>query len=222
MTCFLSPVRTPCFKGRYASGSISAKEYSAKRYGSEAEEGYVASSTGVLAGLDLDENLPTKLRDCGFTTGIVGKWHLSDIHEYAGTTYEQETQTAKDAGFDFADGFYVANFDKLNTPVGFSHNLEWMTEKALEFLDTDSQTPHFLFYNPTCPHPPNVNEVLNPSSAAKYLSTATPAGTLRSAPDLDQYCDFCEMPERSTIWAESGSNNDKAVSLSYGCAVLLW
>ena len=85
-------------------------------------------------------------------------------------------------GFDYADGIYISNLNTCGTACsGFTHNMEWITEKALAFMDgaLSAGTPFFLYFNPTVPHTPLVREALDTSYASYNANgvLGTPAGT---------------------------------------------
>ena len=91
---------------------------------------------------------PTKrLARCGYETGVTGKWHVSEGTgaSYA-DTYAQQQSAVQACGFGFADGIYIGNMNTCSSDCdGFSHNNEWVTEKALAFMDSAiSQSKPFL------------------------------------------------------------------------------
>ena len=138
--------------------------------------------------LDLSSNVQTLLRDGGYRTGIVGKWHLSSgTSEWA--DYEADRAKATATGFDAAEAFYIGNMNN-NAALPFSHNQEWVTAEALAFVRGAS--PWFLYMNPTAPHSPSVQEALE-----NYNLTATPQGTLASPPDAGT------TPSRADLWSRA-------------------
>merc|ERR1712166_1536265 len=114
-----------------------------------------------------------------------GKWHVSvELGKTTqnwlptDTVYPKATQLAKDTGFDYADGFYIGNMDNACTKnkcadtIGFSHNMEWVTSKGMEFIQSakDASKPFFLYLNPTVPHSPDVEEALNTLTIPEGIS----------------------------------------------------
>ena len=69
----------------------------------------------------------------------------------------------------------------------FSHNMEWVTAKAIEFINDKSTKPFFLYMNPTVPHSPTAQEALE-----KFTVRDTPAGKLSADP-------ASKMPSRADI-----------------------
>jgi arylsulfatase A-like enzyme len=150
---------------------------------------------------------------------MVGKWHLSPDNETGGdfsSDYTDQQANVKQRGYDYVDGLYIGNLNLLSDP-SFGHHLEWMTEKALEFMDgaISSSTPFFLYFNPTMPHTPEVKESLD----GTFSEYETPAGTLETLPDLSQYCSTCSMPARADVWkawksTTASSTKDKSIVAS--------
>ena len=192
-----APSRYSVLTGRYPSRS---------KYAQDVTLSCDASNTVVdvqVPKTKLDEEqtktLATTLKTYGYMTGTVGKWHVSVEGASpwlpTSTAYELQTMKAKETGFDFADGFYIGNMDnsctasKCKDTLGFSHNMEWVTAKAMDFIQSahDASKPFFLYFNPTVPHSPDVEEALNEIDIRQ-----TPSGTLSSDP-------VTGMPARSDL-----------------------
>jgi len=206
-----SPSRYSLLTGRYPSRGDYGTVKSRQQYGSGRT--YVSVPWTYLEGNDITENLPTALGECGYKSGAVGKWHLTQGVDY-NDAYGTATDSVKERGFDYADGIYVSNLNTCGTECdswGPSHNLEWQTEKALAFMNATlaDDDPFFLYFNPTPPHTPLVNIDLDTNPQPLY----TPAGTLATAPDTEAYCGAgCAMPERSAVWDKSFGFSGKSRS----------
>lgn len=119
-------------------------------------------------------NLPTTLRDAGYATGIVGKFHLGFLGEREKTTgdtslgdpekmaklrhnFELAQESAYAGGYTYAEALYHDNVqpDNFCRDV-MKHNPEWIAWKAREFIEKESaeDNPFFLVVNPTLPHWP--------------------------------------------------------------------
>ncbi len=163
------------------------------------------------------QNIGAWLQQAGYRTGFVGKSHVLD-DELGATanwtskgliTYSKTADPATDAavnaamqhnhrvvcqnmralGFDYVDGFYHANLkelwnDKLNV-----HNQEWITSRALNFIEENRNERFFLYMAPTINHGP-VNNNLDFTLRANKAYTS--AGYLPNE-------DYSFMPTRSSI-----------------------
>lgn len=163
------------------------------------------------------QNIGAWLQKAGYRTGFVGKSHVLD-DELGVTanwtakgliTYSQTADPATDAtvngamqhnhrivcqhmralGFDYVDGFYHANLkelwnDKLNV-----HNQEWVTSRALRFIEENRNERFFLYMAPTINHGP-VNNNLDFTLRANKAYTS--AGHLPNE-------DYSFMPTRASI-----------------------
>ncbi|WP_286272869.1 sulfatase-like hydrolase/transferase [Thalassotalea hakodatensis] len=106
-----------------------------------------------MDGLSPDEATVSKvLQARGYSTGVVGKWHLGSAPEYA----------PEKAGFDFA---YIP--DKSVELTTLTKNY---TEKSLEFISENKDKPFFLYYATTIPHEPlhRVEAFKDQSKAGMY------------------------------------------------------
>lgn len=124
---------------------------------------------------DKRDNLQTALRARGYRTGVAGKWHLSLGGSKRWSQYQKCVEDVKETGWTFADGLYMADIERY---FGFSHNPEWVSDRALSFIQDSvtARSPFLLYYNPTLPHGP---------PAAKALAVPmrnTPSGQLDRDP----------------------------------------
>lgn len=140
------------------------------------------------------------LKKLGYTTGAVGKNHVIEAPGYQKVDARErhddpvvlgrlkQNQEAcrtgyHDAGFDFADRFYHTNPRVIGPPEIQVHNLDWVNEGALQFIDQNHDKPFFLYYAVTVPHAPR--------SGFKSDPRATPVGVLEKSPK--------GLPPRETI-----------------------
>ena len=132
-------------------------------------------------------NIASVLRDSGYYTGQVGKWHLMPAGAADGTcssmtesaaeesSYDACTEEVKELGFDFVDGWFFANIKENDD---FSHNPEWMVSQAQRFIDEakDEDKPFFLYLATTLLHSPSAITALT-----DFDLTASPKGVLHGA-----------------------------------------
>lgn len=107
------------------------------------------------------------------------------VAAYIKTLYDAGVQSTRDHyGFDYVASLYQANVDDRRTPWLKQcrldiHNMEWITQGALDFLDTAAQQekPFYLYLATTLQHGPS------PIGSLKNGNPlATPAGLLNEAP----------------------------------------
>jgi len=142
-----SPSRAGLMTGRYQ-----------QRFGHE------ANVPPTPHGMDLEEvTLGQKMRQAGYRTGIIGKWHLGNL----------DTQYPTARGFDYFYGLregsrsYFYNAKKDDKPsnrrrieengkqVSFEGYLtDVLGDKATDFIKEDSGKPFFLYLSFTAPHGP--------------------------------------------------------------------
>ncbi|MEM7627606.1 MAG: sulfatase-like hydrolase/transferase [Planctomycetota bacterium] len=139
-----------------------------------------------------------RLRDAGYRTGAVGKNHVVEVHGYnAGRfdddinkpaiaqrlidNHEKVRQAFLASGFDYADRLYHNNLHPNAPHAVLGHNLDWITEGALEFIEDAAQRdqPFFLYFGSTMPHGP-----VAPKYTYRSDRRLTPKGVLDEPVDL--------------------------------------
>ena len=164
-----SPVCTPsrynCLTGRYASRSLA-------RTARQPEQTVVTWNTHITAH---DVTLAARLKKAGYATGFVGKNHVVEVPGWKKVDWdadpalpevkhqlhenEKRTRTAlQAAGFDFVERIYHNNPDGNGSRHLAVHNLDWIAEGALDFIDKHHGQPFFLYFASTVPHGPSAKE----------------------------------------------------------------
>ena len=188
-----TPSRYNLLTGRYASRSETVDRF--------ASNGMTAVAWNTLI-KENTSNVASHLRALNLTTGAVGKNHViytpefvdimasqrySDraIRERMGRNYAHVKARYHETGFDYAEALYAKNITSMVPPSLRFHNVDWIIQHALDFIEGNGDAPWFLYTALTVPHSPHRNR------AWKGDPLATPMGFLKEGPSV--------MPERATI-----------------------
>ncbi|WP_136480208.1 sulfatase-like hydrolase/transferase [Cognatitamlana onchidii] len=159
---FCGPSRAGLMTGRYPH-----------EYGSQ----YNIAENDFSAGIDINETFfSSVLKDAGYKTGVIGKWHLGQSTSYdplaRGFDYFYGmlngghnffTKTTANGGFggaynrDLVEQIAPDTRRPANEPK-FAYITDLFTDKAIEFIrdaeTTDDDQPFFLFMSYNAPHTP--------------------------------------------------------------------
>jgi arylsulfatase A-like enzyme len=136
-------------------------------------------------------NLAKDLKALGYVTGAVGKNHVIEVPDYVKPDARENLADHRvlarlemnqracvsafcRAGFDYAARIYHSNPTVLGPKPIQVHNLDWIHEGAVEFIDRYRDRPFFLYYAVTVPHVPRNGWQSDPR--------ATPVGILAEPP----------------------------------------
>ncbi|MDF7822384.1 sulfatase-like hydrolase/transferase [Pontiellaceae bacterium B12227] len=149
---FCGPSRAAFITGRYQH-----------RFGFETNPAYDPANT--IMGLDPEEIMfPKRLQKAGYTTGIIGKWHLGAAEDFH----------PNNRGFDYFYGFlggghdyfridlsapvkeaYLQGLVRNKRPADFEGYLTTaLSRDAVKFVEGNKDHPFFLFLSYNCPHAP--------------------------------------------------------------------
>lgn len=137
--------------------------------------------------------LAKHLKELGYTTGFVGKNHSIEAHEWVLLDEHSDINNPKikqqlkandiyamkaisQAGFDYVGRVFQTNPAVVGPKEISCHNMEWITEGALEFIEKNADKPFYLMYSTTVPH--------GPKNGWKSDPRATPTGMLAKTPDI--------------------------------------
>ena len=120
-------------------------------------------------GLPKDEiTLPEVLKTVGYSTGMVGKWHMGHLaghlptdngfDSYYGVPYSNDMGYEDKKGHPYKKMFpplpMMENDKVISTNVDQTQMTKDYTNKALDFIDKNKSKPFFLYYAPNFPHVP--------------------------------------------------------------------
>ncbi len=187
-----SPVCTPSrycvLTGRYAGRC----QYLEQQYPTD-DPAFIRWNTFITRG---EKTIAHLLKRNGYRTGIAGKYHLfgnesrqpdlpldadpnhPDVKQTLRKNYENACQHIREtAGFDETASIYANNLHAIGVPEELRyHNMEWVTQGALNFIDHHQNKPFFLYFAPTIPHGPL------PIESMRADTGITPLGYLDKAP----------------------------------------
>ncbi len=168
-----------------------------------------ATETGVWHnGLELDKSLPTiatELRKAGYSSNMIGKWHLALGNEKQGGS--PGPVKAEDRG-GFLDLWEGANalehtthpyegtiWDRDNQPISFKdqYRVDFLTDRTEKFLRQKHEKPFFLFISQLEPHQQNdMQRPVAPKGAAARFVNCTAPEDLKALPGTwqDQLPDY--------------------------------
>lgn len=120
-------------------------------------------------GLPKEEvTLPEVLKTVGYSTGMVGKWHMGHLpghlptdngfDSYFGVPYSNDMGYEDKKGHPYKKMFpplpMMENDKIASTNVDQAQMTKDYTNKAIEFIDKNKTKPFFLYYAPNFPHVP--------------------------------------------------------------------
>jgi arylsulfatase A-like enzyme len=191
-----SPSRYNCLTGLYASRATN-KGFVNKTKANNGQK-TVQWNTFIVPGKE--KTMGTYFQELGYTTGFVGKNHVIDsvtktgiigkpdfnadpnnprVKEILEIKYRALQNDIKNSGFDYADALYHNNPDWSGLKSLSSHNLDWITEKGMEFLDNSNDKPFMLYFASTIPHGPKA-----PTKSWRSDRRKTSRGILEESPDV--------------------------------------
>ena len=179
-----------------------------------------ATETNVWRnGLGMSQVLPTlagELRKAGYTSNLIGKWHLSPDGAMPGATGPGAVPAEWRGGFlDLWEGanalehtshpYFGSLFDGDGKEIKFEneYRVDFLTDRAERFLRQKHDKPFFLFVSQLEPHQQNdENRMVGPKgSAARFINAHVPPD-LRAMPgdwhqQLPDYYGACESIDAS-------------------------
>jgi len=106
-------------------------------------------------GMDPQEiTIAEMLKEAGYATGLVGKWHLGHHDQYMPWNQGFDEFFGLPYSNDMGGLYYFRNRDISFEEVDQRYLTKTYTEEALKFIDRHQQQPFFLFLSHNMPHVP--------------------------------------------------------------------
>ena len=106
-------------------------------------------------GLPTNEiTLAEKLKEVGYSTGIVGKWHLGHMHKYLPLQRGFDEYFGIPYSNDMESVVYLEGNEVVDTYPDQRYTTRTYTEKAVDFINRKSENPFFLYLAHSMPHVP--------------------------------------------------------------------
>lgn len=165
-----TPSRYSCLTGRYAGRAINEEFIKSTSIEGQTKIGW---NTHLV---ESELNIPKVLKQNGYVTGAVGKWHLggpkikrldieSDpkdfkIAKLLKNNQNKVCQHVRKQGFDYAASIHLTNLKNYPCRALGQHNIEWTVKGAFDFIEANKDRPFFLYFAATLLHGPNPLESL--------------------------------------------------------------
>lgn len=196
----VSPICTPsrynCLTGNYASRSTSESFLRTTKK----NEGQIVVQWNSFIVPEQEKTMGTYFQNLGYTTGFVGKNHViesllqigvdvtpdleadptnPEVRKGLEFRYKELQKDILRSGFDYADGLYHDNPGFLGIKALDYHNMDWITEKGLDFIEANKKKPFMLYFATTLPHAP-----FNAKQSWRADRRITPKGLLEKSPEV--------------------------------------
>jgi len=178
-----------------------------------------ATETGVWHnGLSLDQSLPTlagELRKAGYTSNLIGKWHLAPDAEAKGGGPGYVKPEFRGGFLDLWEGANALEhtshpyegtiFDGDGKEITYKdeYRVDFITDRAERFLRQKHEKPFFLFISQLEPHQQNdMQRPVGPKGSVERFANSTAPEDLRALPgtwqaQLPDYYGCCESIDAS-------------------------
>jgi arylsulfatase A-like enzyme len=94
------------------------------------------------------------LRDAGYATGMVGKWHLGDAAEFNPTHQGFDEYFGVLYSNDMEPFVHYRDTEPLDEPVDRDQQVQRYTQESVGFIQRHADKPFFLYLAHTMPHTP--------------------------------------------------------------------
>jgi arylsulfatase A-like enzyme len=106
-------------------------------------------------GMPLEEiTIAEMLKQSGYATGMVGKWHLGSQDRYMPWNQGFDSFQGVPYSNDMGNFFWYDEQDVVYEPIDQAYLTQRYTEKALDFIVANKEEPFFLYVAHSMPHVP--------------------------------------------------------------------
>lgn len=170
-------------------------------------------------GIGMDQKLPTlasELHNAGYSTNLIGKWHLAPSNKAAGGGVGFVTPEWRGGFMDLWEGANALEhtthpyegtiYDGDGKEITYKdeYRVDFITDRAERFLRQKHDRPFFLFISQLEPHQQNDwdNRIIGPKGSADRFQNSYVPPDLRNLPgnwqqELPDYYGACEAIDKS-------------------------
>jgi arylsulfatase A-like enzyme len=94
------------------------------------------------------------LKDAGYATGMIGKWHLGDAPQFNPVRHGFTEFFGVPYSNDMEPYYYLRGAERLAEAVDRDHQIRRYTDEATHFIRTQRDAPFFLYLAHAMPHTP--------------------------------------------------------------------
>jgi arylsulfatase A len=98
--------------------------------------------------------IPEQLKQAGYHTGMVGKWHLGHLDRYMPWNQGFDEFYGVPFSNDMANFFFYENQEIIHQPIDQRYLTHRYTQKALDYIERHAGQPFFLYLAHSMPHVP--------------------------------------------------------------------
>jgi len=95
-----------------------------------------------------------QLKQAGYSTGMVGKWHLGHLDRYMPWSQGFDEFYGVPFSNDMANFFFYENKEMIHDPIDQRYLTRRYTEKAVDYIERHADAPFFLYLAHSMPHVP--------------------------------------------------------------------
>ncbi|MEH6584270.1 MAG: sulfatase-like hydrolase/transferase [Halioglobus sp.] len=98
--------------------------------------------------------IPEQLKQAGYHTGMVGKWHLGHLERYMPWNQGFDEFYGVPYSNDMANFFFYENQEMSPEPIDQRYLTRRYTDKAVDYIERHAEQPFFLYLAHSMPHVP--------------------------------------------------------------------